>query len=177
VTGEAPIYERDPEQWREYLAEGNRTQPRKRVAADVLIRDRDGNVLLVDPRYKPDWDIPGGMVEANEAPADGARREIQEELGISIALGSLLVVDWVPPHDPWDDSLVFVFDGGVLDEQGQERIRLRDDEIAQFGFFPPAQAANLLRNYVWHRTGAALRALPSNRVIYLHRGRSPDAQG
>jgi len=32
-----------------YLAEGNARQARKRVAADVLIRDRAGRVLLVDP--------------------------------------------------------------------------------------------------------------------------------
>jgi hypothetical protein len=24
------------------------------------------------------------------------------------------VVDWVPPHGPWDDQLAFIFDGGTL---------------------------------------------------------------
>ena len=64
-----------------YLAEGNARQARKRVAADVLIRDRAGRVLLVDPTYKPDWDLPGGMAEANEAPGAAAARELREELG------------------------------------------------------------------------------------------------
>jgi hypothetical protein len=50
-----------------YLAEGNARQARKRVAADLLIHNR-GNVLLVDPVYKPNWDLPGGMIEANESP-------------------------------------------------------------------------------------------------------------
>ncbi|WP_405778860.1 NUDIX domain-containing protein [Streptomyces sp. NBC_01378] len=56
----------DPEAWNAYLAEGNAKQARKRVAADVLLRDADGQVLLVNPTYKPGWDLPGGMVEANE---------------------------------------------------------------------------------------------------------------
>jgi len=171
MTGDKPIYERDPEQWREYLAEGNRTQPRKRVAADVIIRDSNGNVLLVDPKYKPDWDLPGGMVEANEPPADAARREIHEELGLAITVGSLLVVDWVPPHDPWDDSLVFVFDGGIIESRDQENIRLRDNEIARFALLPPDRSAGLLRRYIWRRLEAALESLSSGRTMYLHHGR------
>ena len=46
-----------------YLAEGNAKQARKRVAADLLIRDEAGHVLLVNPTYKDNWDLPGGMVE------------------------------------------------------------------------------------------------------------------
>jgi ADP-ribose pyrophosphatase YjhB (NUDIX family) len=56
----------DSEAWNAYLAEGNARQARKRVAADVLFRDPEGRILLVDPTYKPDWDVPGGMAEANE---------------------------------------------------------------------------------------------------------------
>ncbi len=54
--------------WTEYLAEGNARQARKRVCADAVIRDPHGRVLLVDPGYKPGWDLPGGMAEANEPP-------------------------------------------------------------------------------------------------------------
>lgn len=42
-----------------HLAEGNARQARKRVAADVLIRDTAGRVLVVDPSYKEGWDLPG----------------------------------------------------------------------------------------------------------------------
>ncbi len=83
MTADAPLYERDPEGWAEYLAEGNRTQAHKRVGADVVFRDHAGRILLVDPVYKPDWDLPGGMAEANESPLDTAKREIPEELGAS----------------------------------------------------------------------------------------------
>ena len=108
MTSEAPLYERDPEAWRAYLAEGNAKQARKRVSADVILRDGRGRILLVDPRYKPDWDLPGGMAEANEPPADAVRRELCEELGLEVRVGSLLCVDWVSPHDPWDDLINFI---------------------------------------------------------------------
>lgn len=171
TSDDIPLYERDPEAWREYLAEGNRTQPRKRVSADVLFRDDAGSILLVDPRYKPDWDVPGGMAEANEAPLDAARREVHEELGIEYGGGRLLVVDWVSPHEPWDDSLVFVFDGGVLTSDHRARIRLRDGELNEYRFFRPDDAGRRLRPYVWRRVEVSLAAITDGTTYYLHDGR------
>ncbi|WP_242418342.1 NUDIX hydrolase, partial [Frankia sp. CpI1-P] len=97
-----------------HLAAGNARQARKRVSADAVIRDETGRLLLVDPTYKPDWDLPGGMAEANEPPRDALRRELKEELDLDLPVGELLCVDWVSPHGPWDDLLAFVFDGGTL---------------------------------------------------------------
>ena len=102
MTTDGELYERDPEAWNAYLAEGNAKQARKRVSADAIVRDSSGRILLVDPTYKPDWDLPGGMAEANEPPADALRRELREELGLGIKAGDLLCVDWISPHDPWD---------------------------------------------------------------------------
>ena len=62
-------FQGDAAAWEAYLAEGNAKQARKRVAADVLVRDTSERILLVDPSYKPDWDLPGGMAEANEPPS------------------------------------------------------------------------------------------------------------
>ncbi len=42
--------------------------PRKRMGAGVLFFDRAGNLLIVKPRYKAGWTIPGGVVEAGESP-------------------------------------------------------------------------------------------------------------
>ena len=63
------------------------------MAAGVLFRSADGRVLLVEPSYKPNWEIPGGAVEADESPWDGAARELAEELGLRLPVGRLLVVD------------------------------------------------------------------------------------
>lgn len=40
------------------------TLARKRMAAGVLFRDKADRVLLLEPSYKPNWEIPGGAVEA-----------------------------------------------------------------------------------------------------------------
>lgn len=168
---DAPLYERDPGAWQAHLAEGNARQPRKRVSADVVIRDRDGRILLVDPKYKPDWDMPGGMVEANEPPRRAVQRELKEELGLEIRPGKLLVVDWVSPHGPWDDLLAFVFDGGTLSDDEVARVTLSDAELSAFEFCTAVQAHERLRSYVWQRTALALEALTTGKARYLQDGR------
>jgi 8-oxo-dGTP diphosphatase len=170
MSSDEPLYQRDPEGWQAHLAEGNATQPRKRVGADVLLRDSSDRLLLVDPGYKPDWDLPGGMSEANEPPAETVRREIREELDLEIGTGRLLCVDWVAPHGPWDDSLMFIFDGGVLSEEQISGFRLLDGEIGAFEFCTEAEAAKRLRPYVWKRVSGALRALTTGCPMYLQGG-------
>ena len=170
MTGDAPLYERDPDAWQAQLAEGNATQPRKRVGADVLIRDRRGRILLVDPKYKPDWDLPGGMSEANEPPAETVRRELKEELGLNLHAGRLLCLDWVSPHGPWDDSLMFIFDGGTLTDDQLADLKLLDGELRAYELCTRESAAARLRPYVWRRVAEALQALETREPRYLQDG-------
>lgn len=171
MTGaDQPLYERDPAAWEAHLAEGNATQARKRVSADLLIRDQAGRVLLVDPGYKPLWDLPGGMAEANESPAQCAQREIWEELRLALRPGRMLCVEWVPPHGPWDDLLACVFDGGVLPPQRVAGIQLLDGELNGFDFFDEAQAASRLSPRAGRRMAAALAAQRAGQFAYLQDG-------
>jgi ADP-ribose pyrophosphatase YjhB (NUDIX family) len=62
------------------------------VAAVVL---RDGHVLLVQRGREPAkglWGLPGGMLELGETLAEGVRREVLEECGVEIEVGSLVGV-------------------------------------------------------------------------------------
>jgi 8-oxo-dGTP diphosphatase len=170
VSAEEPLYKRDPEAWSAHLAEGNANQPRKRIGADVLLRDDHGRLLLVDPQYKPDWDLPGGMAEANEPPSETVIRELREELGLSVSVGRLLCVDWVSPHGPWDDSLMFIFDGGVASKEEISRIRLLDGEIGTFEFCTEDEVQRRLRPYVWLRVRNAFDAQKTGCAVYLHDG-------
>ncbi|GAA0436026.1 NUDIX hydrolase [Streptomyces luteireticuli] len=159
----------DHEAWNAYLAEGNAKQARKRVGADVLLRNAAGEFLLVEPTYKPGWDLPGGMVEANEAPDLAAARELREELNLTVEVQGLLVVDWVAPHGPWDDQLAFIFDGGVLDEETAGSLRPSDEELSQLAFFPADPAQRLLNPRLSRRFVAALAALEDGVPRYLRR--------
>lgn len=136
----------------------------------MLFRDANGHILLVNPSYKPDWDLPGGTAEANESPLAAAIRKVGEKLSIQYTGGRLLVVDWVPPHGPWDDSLMFIFDGGLISAEQQAAIRIVDAEIEDAQFFPPGEAEGLLRPYVCGRVQAAFVVLCNGAAILLGDG-------
>ena len=88
--------------------------PSVQVAAACVLRDGDGRVLIVDPTYKPQWELPGGAAELGESPFDACRREIREELSIEITPLQLLCVDHQSMRPPRRGALRFVFDGGCL---------------------------------------------------------------
>ncbi|MGW3952594.1 NUDIX domain-containing protein [Streptomyces sp. NPDC004752] len=160
----------DTDAWNAYLAEGNAKQARKRVAADVLLRDPAGRVLLVNPTYKPDWDLPGGMAESNEPPEETAGRELLEELGLKITVNGLLVVDWVAPHGPWDDQIAFIFDAGVLPQDQADQLHPRDEELSEVAFVEPEEARARLGERIRRRFTAAMTALTAGHPLYLRDG-------
>ncbi|KOV82502.1 NUDIX hydrolase [Nocardia sp. NRRL S-836] len=149
-----------------YLAEGNAKQARKRVAADVLLRDRRGHIVLVNPTYKEHWDLPGGMAENNEPPRAAAIREVGEELGLSIHPGRVLVLDWIGPHGPWDDQLLFIFDGGVLADGDVQQLAPRDPEISEVAVVPLQEARRLVRADLAERLDRAVAALGHGSTDY-----------
>lgn len=165
-------YSDDPARFA-YLAEGNAKQARKRVAVDLLLRDNANRVLLVNPVYKDFWDVPGGMAEANEPLASAARRELREELGIDVSVGRLLVVDWVGPRGPWDDQLIFIFDGGVLNSNTIDRIKIVDNEISDFAFRAPEEGEQYLRPDMWSLLLSAYRCLEENTTLYFENHKIP----
>ncbi|WP_245721678.1 NUDIX domain-containing protein [Nocardia crassostreae] len=97
------------------------TLPRKRMGAGVLFVDDRNRVLLVEPTYKDYWELPGGVVEADESPRTAATREITEELALTITPGRLLVLDWVPPGPYPTDGIMLLFDGGLLPPRPNRR--------------------------------------------------------
>lgn len=97
-----------------FIAMLNAGLPTKRVIAQGLLYDGAGRLLLCELTYKAEWDLPGGVVEPGESPAEGLAREIREELGLEVGVRGLRTVNWLPPWRAWDDACVFVFDLGVL---------------------------------------------------------------
>ena len=55
------------------------------VGCAVVITNPAGDVLLVRHSYGPDvWSLPGGGVASGEDPQAAARREVREELGLTL---------------------------------------------------------------------------------------------
>lgn len=60
---------------------------------------RDDKVLVTQRAIEPEkgrWDVPGGFLAAGEAPIEGLRREIREELGIEVDVSVSDCVSMVP---------------------------------------------------------------------------------
>lgn len=69
-----------------------REVPHQRVAVGLVWED--GRLLVA--RRPPDgllgglWEFPGGKIEEGEEPADAVRRELREEMGVEVEVGSAL---------------------------------------------------------------------------------------
>jgi ADP-ribose pyrophosphatase YjhB (NUDIX family) len=113
-----------------FIALLNAGLPTKRIIAQGLLRDADDRILLCRLTYKPEWDLPGGVVEVGESPADGLVRELQEELGITVKVNDLITVNWLPAWRGWDDACVMLFDLGVTEASVTDTMDLQPTEIA-----------------------------------------------
>lgn len=146
------------------------TLPRKRMAAGALFFDAAGRIYLVKPTYRAGWLIPGGAVEADEAPSVTCRREVAEELGIAPPLGRLLCVEYLSEYDGYTESVQFIFDGGVLAAEVAAQIQLQASELAEGRFMGVEKASRLLNPKLAVRVAYALNARATGRVHYLEDG-------
>ena len=63
------------------------------VLASCAVVTRRGRVLLArraHPPYAGLWDLPGGFLEAGETPEGALRRELREELGVTVRRARLV---------------------------------------------------------------------------------------
>jgi 8-oxo-dGTP pyrophosphatase MutT (NUDIX family) len=135
-------------------------------AAGVLFIDALSRVLLVEPNYKPYWDLPGGKAEPGESPRDAAAREVKEELGLLLHIGRLLVVDFLPGL-----GYRFVFaEGDLLSrEQG---FQLDTTELKSWAFCTPGEqrARQVHAPILSRRVAAAVKAYNTGTTLYLESG-------
>jgi 8-oxo-dGTP pyrophosphatase MutT (NUDIX family) len=141
------------------------------LAAGVLLFDRTGRFLLVDPTYKPGWEFPGGVVERGESPSLAGVREVEEETGIRLGSGlRLLVVDWEPPLPPGFGGIRLLFDGGPLPDEIRASLALPGPELRDWRFVTEEEAAVLLPPVRYARLRWARRARRTGAIAYLERG-------
>jgi RimJ/RimL family protein N-acetyltransferase/8-oxo-dGTP pyrophosphatase MutT (NUDIX family) len=143
----------DPESFRALL---NSFLPRKRAISQMLVRDPEGRVLLCQLTYKRDWDLPGGVVEVGESPMVAVQREVEEELGLSVEPGALLLTDWLPPWGGWDDAVCLVFDGGTLPTSALADVVKQEREIRDVRFCSLEEVDELAADFTARRVRAAV---------------------
>lgn len=165
LASDTPVHE--PGGFRSLL---NSFLPRKRAISQLLVRDPDDRVLLCELTYKADWDLPGGVVEVGESPRAAVTREVEEELGLSIDAGRLLITDWLPPWSGWDDAICLVFDGGVHDPLLAGRIVRQTREIRAAEFCHVASVRERCADFTARRVEAALAGLAGG-PAYTESGR------
>jgi 8-oxo-dGTP pyrophosphatase MutT (NUDIX family) len=151
LVTDAPVQE--PGGFRSLL---NSFLPRKRAIAQMLVRDEQSRVLLCQLTYKRDWDLPGGVVEVGESPRLAVQREVEEELGLEIEPGNLVLTDWLPPWGGWDDAVCLVFDGGTLPLAALDEVVKQEREIRDVRFCTLEEVDALAADFTARRVRAAV---------------------
>lgn len=116
-----------------------------------LIRDERGRYLITQRRRGSHlaglWEFPGGKLEAGETPAVGLRRELQEELTATFAVGELVeTVRWEYP----DRTVVLHFfdcrleSGEIVPREEQAMEWVEPGALAAYDF-PPADRELIAR--------------------------------
>lgn len=108
--------------------------PKKRISVGALITNAENEVLIVKPCYREGWLLPGGVVDANESPAQALSREIAEELDITISIGELLCVDYTSADLKFDEGINLIFSCGSLSDQLRRSITLCEKELVEMQF-------------------------------------------
>jgi 8-oxo-dGTP diphosphatase len=130
---------------------------RVRQGAGALITTPDGRVVMYDVTYRDYLELPGGAVETGESPPAACARECREEPGIDIAVGRLLVLDHQTDEGNRGDSVMFVYDGGVVDEAALRSV-LASEEGRGVVLVDPADLGGATVPRLANRIRAALTA-------------------
>lgn len=99
-----------------------------RVSVKALIRDQQGNVLVVKEGDEY-WDLPGGGTDHSEDLTVSMKREIREEIGLDVEVGDLydsikfVSVDGI-------HALFLIYECHAVDESALDSLKLRPEHEA-----------------------------------------------
>ncbi len=151
-----------------FTAVMNTVTARKRVIAHLLLTDAAGRVCVLETTFKPDFELPGGILEPGESPRVGLIRESAEELDHQPNIGRLLVVDWLAPYLGWEDAVELIFDGGQC--LSPELLHPDGHEIRAVHWLAPEPAIEKMAPFAQGRLRSALLARQLDQTLYLEAG-------
>ena len=145
-----------------------KTLPRKRFAAEIILKNQDNEWLLVKTGYhKGKYTFVGGHAEEYESPKKTAERETQEEIGLCVSAGALLACTYVSNKNLKDEIIIFYFDGGTIDLNQVENIVCRDGEIEEFIFVSEEDVMKYLRPELRDTYEAIKESCQSGKTVFL----------
>jgi len=122
----------------------------KPIGAAAVIID-DGRVLLVKHTYgRLNWELPGGVAEANESAEETAVREVREETGLRVRVERFAGVY----YERAADMHHFVFVCRRLD--GSQAAQPDRVEISACGYWPPDDLPRPISDFTMRRVRDAL---------------------
>ena len=129
------------------------------VGAVCFIERGDGALLLVRQVYRRHWGVPGGLLERGEDAADGARREVFEEVGLAVDLvGEPLVT-----VDPEARRVDVIYRSTPMPGADLDDLRPCSPEIVEVRWFPRDELPEL-------------QPETADALVKVSRGRIVDAQ-
>ncbi len=117
---------------------------RPTVRASVVLVRVEGRVLLLDNSYRAEPSFPGGLLRWREDPREGARRELEEEVGLRVAAGELRFLE-VLPQEKWRAVIrLHVYD---LELEREPEVRIDRREVVHAAFRTPEEIAAALPEF------------------------------
>lgn len=141
--------------------------PKKRMGAGVIIKNIAGKILMLNLTYKNSMEIPGGVVENDESPLEACQRELKEELGIELDIKKMLCVDYNSQEGSYSESLMFIFDGGIISNQQIQNLKIQKDEISSYEFLTLKEIKYRTSNRLFKRIKKCIDAIEDNKTYYL----------
>lgn len=135
----------------EYL----KSLPKKRCGSGAIILNEEAKIMMLKTTYRDFYEIPGGIVEKDESPIECCIREINEEIGLNLKIEKLLALEY--QKQEFDDCLMFLFDGGVLNSSQIQNIKLQNEEIESFGFYTLEEIKELTVEILYNRIVSAIQ--------------------
>ena len=109
----------------------------------ALVRDRDGRLLLQqalpNKPHAGQWEFPGGKVENGEKPRFALRREIAEELGLTLAAETMIPAAFAEEGDRGPEPAIVLILYDCPEWTGEPQSL----EGQAWDWFTPAEAAAL----------------------------------
>ncbi|MFH8751847.1 NUDIX domain-containing protein [Streptomyces rimosus] len=159
--------------------------PPVRIGGQGLLTDAEGRTLTVRPTYAEDPDhsyqLAGGHALENEWYGHAAVREVDEETGLSLSRGRLLVIDFIgakPPSEKDEGRAAgynFVLDFGTVPADAEIRLPApsgagESPELDHYLFLADDELEAHCQDYMVKRILWAKRARVSGRTAELRRG-------